>query len=647
MRNRSHFCSFLSMPMFSKEILHSLRQCVAPLRGMEQRIWRRVAVKTSMPVLCDLRRMLVVPKEYQQSIWNRIQCTLSAPGMDVLTLVRETVSASPHRQRSIWMRMQEQLVVPGGFFYNIRFVKWGVAVSVAIVVLKLMPALFVVTPISAQSRVMVFPTQGEVSISGGGTRWLNLTKEQILHEHSIIRTRDGEATVVLHDDGVIRLAPYTAIELHDLSNRPVSLDTPTLTLIHGKIWVQGLLPTHVEPLHIAMSYGDMLLHEGSVSIEEGTTVMVSVWDQRATILHDTERLPLIAGEQTWLWERSIPTVQRVAPETSEQVWVSQNLDRDAVHRRDIALLEREERIAIAGILPTSSLYPVKRVAEDIDLFLTFGKEAKVRKQLEQASRRLNEASALIVAGGEVEPLLVEYRDILQTLGDLVSDEVFAELIEQVLREDTASIAVAFPGEEGYLLKQAVLEAAATVGSDGSMHLAELEGVLVGDALMALLEHVRSGQVVAAYDGFTAIKPSIDSILAKEDLGADLRKEIKTFLSDLALSVKTRRDTVGDINASFYEDVVTYLPMSPQPPVIHLTDEEVQKIAHGIVARVLNTFNMRRSRENQLFTEIRAVRGHPDRARILRRLYQDFAEEPWYAAYVREEMKFLREEQGLL
>src|SRR3989344_7950850 len=111
----------------------------------------------------------------------------------------------------------------------------------------------------------------------------------------------------------------------------------------------------------------MRLQEGSVSIEEGTTVTVSVWDRRAIILRNTDRLPLVAGEQTWLWERNIPTVQRVAPETAEHAWVSQNLDRDAVHRRGIAMLEREERIAIAGILPTSSFYSVKRAAEDIDL----------------------------------------------------------------------------------------------------------------------------------------------------------------------------------------------------------------------------------------------------------------------------------------
>jgi len=600
--------------MFSKAILHSIRQFVVPVPGVEQRIWRRVAIQVSIPVLCELRRVLEAPNGYQ---------------------------------RSIWIRMQDQLIVPYGFFNNIRFIKWGAGMVAAVVVLKLVPALFVVTPIAAQSRVMVFPTRGEVSVSSGDTGWLNLTKEQILHEQSIVRTRDGEATVILHDDGVIRLAPYTAIELHDLSNRPVGMDSPTLTLIHGKIWVQGLLPTHVEPLHIAMSYGDMLLHEGSVSIEEGTTVTVSVWDRRAIILRNTDRLPLVAGEQTWLWERNIPTVQRVAPETAEHAWVSQNLDRDAVHRRDIALLEREERIAIAGILPTSSFYSVKRAAEDIDLLLTFGKEAKVKKQLEQASRRLNEAAALIVAGGEPEPLLIEYHNILQTLGDVVSDEGFAQLISRVLQEDTASIAVAFPGEEGSLLRQAVLEAAATVGSDGSMHLAELEGVLVGDALMALLEYVRSGQIIAAYDGFTAIKPFINSILAKEDLGSDLRKELKAFLSDFAVTLQRRRDEVGDINTTFYNEVAAYLPVSPQPPVIHLTDDEVQNIARSIVARVLNTFTMRRSRENQLFTEIRAIRGHPDRARILRRLYQDFGEEPWYAAYVREEMKFLRDEQGLL
>lgn len=613
-RNVSHFYPFLSVSMSLKEMLHSLRRCVAPPLGKEQRIWSRITVRTSVPVARDLRNLMTVPRGCQQSIWARVQ---------------------------------EQLTFAPSLFGNVRFVKWGAGVVLAMFVLKLMPAFFVATPSAAESRVMVFPTRGEVSLSSGEAGWANLAKEVVLNEHSVIRTRDGEATVVLHDDGVVRLAPYTAIELHDLSDRPVGLPGPTLTLIHGKIWVQGLLPTHVEPLHIAFSYGDVLIHDGSVSVEEGSTVMVSVWDRRAVVIHDKERLPLVAGERTWLWERNIPTVQRVVSEGVEQQWIAQNLDRDAVHRQDIALREREENLKIAGILPTSSLYSIKRAAEDLDMFLTFGKEAKVKKQLEQASRRLNEAAAMIVKGEEAESLLVEYRDVLQTLGVWALENDFKELIAQVLREDTASIAAAFPGEEGYLLKHAVLEVAATVGSGGNIQVTALEGVLLGDAVLALTDHVRSGQVGIAEDGFAAIGPFIDSVLGAEDLEADLRKELHMLLSDLAQAVQKRRNVVGDINGSFYQGVMAYLPSPGQPVVIQLTDGEVQEIAHRIFARVLDTFTMRRSRENQLWTEIKALRGHPDRARILRRLYQEFADEPWYAAYVREEMKFLREERGLL
>ena len=71
-------------------------------------------------------------------------------------------------------------------------------------VVRLSPLLFIAPHSIAQSPFMLLPTRGSVSILIGGV-WQPVTEEMSFTKSALIRTEEGEATLVLHDDGVIRL----------------------------------------------------------------------------------------------------------------------------------------------------------------------------------------------------------------------------------------------------------------------------------------------------------------------------------------------------------------------------------------------------------------------------------------------------------
>jgi hypothetical protein len=595
-------------------LLTALKKQLNPPRGAKKRIFSRVTGDIKDPVILHAVHKELSPSETQLShVWERVCMKISH-----------------------W----EDQHSPSTFFpwLSYRTVRWMAVCVIFLFFVRLVPALLLAPPTVASSAALLIPTKGEVSLSLRSGVWESVAGESMLKEGSLVRTRGGEATLILHDDGVIRLAPFTAVEVHDLTDRPLGSNSPvTVTLIHGKIWVQGLLSPHVSPLTISTSYGNIAVHEGSVSVEEGTAVVVDVWDRRAVVQRNGDWLPLVAGERTWLWEGNIPVVKKIALIDAEAQWNAQNLSRDASHRQDIAKWQHERRADIAGILPTSPLYPVKRVAERIDVLFTLGEESRLQKNLDSAQRRINEAAALIANGIEGTDLISEYQTTVLSLVDPMAEDSLAQMLEDALQESTATIAAVSPGEAGYVLKRAMLEAHAelTALSDADIKEGDSAGILLLDSLSTLLVSLDEKKVSteAFEELFAALSVLEDHSL---DMQADIRKESRTLLSALALRLKA----IGG-----YEDLLTalnpYLPVS-NTVIVELTDSEIQQIAERIAQRVLNTFTMKRSRENQLFTEIKALRGHPAQARILRRLHQTFEDQPWYAGYVREEMKNLRE-----
>jgi hypothetical protein len=326
--------------------------------------------------------------------------------------------------------------------------------------------------------------------------------------------------------------------------------------------------------------------------------------------------------------------------------VKQNLDRDAVHRREIAQMQQERRAADAGILPTSILYPVKRIAEQMDLLLTFSDEGKVRKQLAFASTRLDEATAMIAenADTDITVPLAEYRTaLLQVATGSGPDPLTQQLVAQQVSESTAAIAAVTPADSGYLIKRAVLEASASL-PDTELQKTDVEGIILVDTIDALQSAAEGGDIAQVQQTFTDLKPYLKSIKeGKTDISSATRKEAMALLGQFAQTIVDRDEETGDVDFTLLRETQEYLTPPPLPAVPSLTDEQVAAIVEQMKARIY-TYKLTRPRWNQLQAEFRSIEGNPDRGRILRALYRTLPENG-LAPYVRTEIQKLREQQG--
>ncbi|MEK7590996.1 MAG: DUF5667 domain-containing protein [Patescibacteria group bacterium] len=604
-------------------------------------------------VLRDLARSMKPESSVSSRIWSGIQSAIEPASVRPLfDRIRTILQPQLHMQEILFRRLQPRLV-PLYVPLVHRSIRWTAAFAVFLFVVRLSPLLFIAPHSIAQSPFMLLPTRGSVSILIGGV-WQPVTEEMSFTKSALIRTEEGEATLVLHDDGVIRLGPNTTVALHDTADRPdPALHDPTLTLHSGKIWMQGLVPSNITGLTLATPQGRIELHEGSFSAVAGDTVELRVWDRRVHFAHEGEEIQLLAGERTELATDMAVQTRKISPQLYDESWVVENLRRDAVHRREIAQLQHERRAAIAGILPNSRLYAVKRAAEAVDVLLTFGEQAKAEKRLAQASTRLNEAAALLVEGSEQanEPL-EEYRKMLLQIATGSGDGSLVQfMLKQELAEATADTAAALPSDDAYVLKKAVLEASAAVPGS-SVGIDDVQGVLLVDTLSSLMRSVEEGNVETAKTIFGELQPYMASLDQKDSqLSPAMRAEAKASLGTFAVALQAFEDEVGGIDEEFLADVSRYLPQVTTVAARSLSDEEVQALAQAIYNRIF-VYKQPRSRWNQLLAESRALDGHSDQGRVLRILYRTLPENG-LARYVKTEFERVKEaksgsqEQGSL
>src|SRR5690606_33149688 len=96
------------------------------------------------------------------------------------------------------------------------FLQWTAACAAFVLLIRVLPFVFLPSMTQAGSVVSVLPS-GEVHMTVAGIT-VPLEEGVELSHPALIRTLDGEATVILHDDAVLRLAPHTTIRLHDLTD---------------------------------------------------------------------------------------------------------------------------------------------------------------------------------------------------------------------------------------------------------------------------------------------------------------------------------------------------------------------------------------------------------------------------------------------
>ena len=601
------------------------------LEALKRAIWQRVSRRIEAPEELRVLQQEPVEKAVKDRVWQRVQSQITVPVADAaLSGASVQASAPTAAMQRVFRTVSQRLQPISPFTIAFTRMKWVSAFAVVALLVQMSPALLVATPTVADAKVLLLPAQSTVFIGSSGL-WQPVTSELELKPGMRIRTEKGGARIVYRDDAVLRLDDNTQVTIHDTSEHIEAAPEllPTFTLHSGRAWLQGLLPQNVRGMTLAFASSSITVHEGSVSarVQEDGFSSVTVWDRRAR-LHTASEQHRLTVSQTATVVDGTADISKLSSRAFSEDWPKKNLQMDAVHQQYIAHLQQERRAAQAGILPTSSLYGVKRAAEEWKVYLSSLGEERTQELLNLADVRLNEAAALMVSGSseqDIEAALERYRVTMQALASGSGDTVSQFLIRQNVSSTIANVSAALPSDNGYKLKKVVFEASAILPPD-VIDADSLQAALFTDTLDSLTASVEDGHAADIEETWNDLQPYLALIDGQDaSVPEDIAEQTRAILGDLAASVRDQleddvlpQDVSADILAYLPEELVTGYTITP------LTTEEIAAIADSMRERVY-TFKMTRSRDNQLRTELMSIQDHPERGRILRSLHRSLPE----------------------
>jgi hypothetical protein len=605
-------------PMF-----HNIRSALEPSQGSQARVLRRVQHHLRAARLLEHARTGVTPDaSVLHRLWARI-----AGGIDPLRTLslwqrlQQTLSPSDHLAVRLWSTFSARLEPRYAHAFVSQPVKWVAAVAIVVLTVRISPLLFLAPATVAQSSVTLFTENGNVEVLLGSL-WQPMGDELTLQSPVRVQTQSGQASIVDHDDAVFRLAPHTRIAMLDLSNRPEpAAQETTLALETGTLWVLGLVPRHIRGVVVVTSQGRVHVHEGSVSITDADGVVtLDVLNRGAVVSRHGKQLSLVAGESAVLSGDADMIAQSIASSRFQEPWVAVNLSRDAAHQREIAQLQQERRAANAGILPGSTLYPVKRLAEQVEVLLSFSEEERARKLITQANTRLNEAAALLQhqETTAAQSALQEYKDtLLHVASGSGSNQAVQNLLEkEVVEAGPAAVSAALPGDDAYALKQIVVDTIAALPVEVAK---PDEGEALLDQLAALKRQAEQGDTELAREKLSELSDSLESLNVSGSLtllSPEVRQEAKAAAEQVAAVVEGPVEGVGlTLGVPAKEEI---LPRHPSHVVRYLTPEQVVAKAQEIRGRIF-VFGTKKAQYDALEDQLSLLNRHPDRGSILREL----------------------------
>ena len=512
----------------------------------------------------------------------------------------------------------------------IRFA--SVAVVFALLI-RITPALFIVTPTQAESQSLLIPTKGFVATIDGA-EWLPITEETNLSKALTIRTgTESEATIILRDDSILRLAENTEINLRKSafdhsSNRSIA------RVIYGQVWLSSFLPeTLSRETNITIPQGNIAVKQGSISVlADPLQSSVQVFHRSANILAmgSAGSIHLVQGDQLSLLPEGSTQRHIVTKAVKNEDWTKENLSRDAVHRTQIAEKKQMHAESLAGILPTSTFYSIKRASEAIDMLLTLGEKPKNEKRLRNAETRLNEAVALLQTGEKeaTQISLEEYKEEMQKLVANTDAEA-RELLTNSLIDSNSTVSSVLPHSKLYIAKKVVLETSSTL-STSELPTTQVDLYLLSDALLNIESLISEGKIDKAYDAFNGISIVISSVLENNELNEmvvekESIKSIKNILRSIVFSLEQSKDVVSadqiKLASKMLSDVSNYLPITQIVTASTVQPEECMRA--GEILRRTNlflssvyTYKTSRAQRNEVLRQISNLPDCAESGKIL-------------------------------
>ncbi|MBT3834614.1 FecR domain-containing protein [Candidatus Peribacteria bacterium] len=516
------------------------------LKRIEGRMVKDITVKSFNPS-SDLRSE-VLNRISQNKTNEALSSTRNflSPGSNVIDILkREIIHRISGAPRGL--EIQESFAM----LFKPRLVRFASATVIFALLLRITPALFIATPTLAESQSLLIPTKGFVATIDGA-EWSPVSEQIDLSKAVTIRTgADSEATVVLRDNAILRIAENTEINLRETAF-DISANRSIARVIYGQIWVSSFLSDALSrESKITIPQGTVTIKQGSVNIladPQQSTVQVFHRSANVFATGAAGNTYLVQGDQLSLLPESQTQRHIVTSAIKNESWTKENLSRDAVHRTEIAERKQLHAESLAGILPTSAFYSVKRASEAIDLLLTIGEKPKQEKKLRNAKTRLNEAVALLKTGEKeaAQMQLDEYKSEMQEIAEN-TDADTRDLLTDSLIDSNSTVSSALPHSELYVAKKAVLETSAEL-STSELSMDQIDLYLLSDALLNIESLISEGQIENAYDAFNGISIAISSVLENNELNEvavekNSIKSIKNILRSVAFSLEQSKEVV--------------------------------------------------------------------------------------------------------
>ncbi|MSR87063.1 hypothetical protein EXS70_02720 [Candidatus Peribacteria bacterium] len=611
----------------SERLLRSVRARITPKAGAQDRV--RAMLRSEMRaahMLNQVRESLQPAPGLAARLWSAILGSVDPiRHLSLWERLRGSITPTESASSALWNRLSLRLEPAYAHAAVSRPVKWVAAFAVLLIAVRVSPFLFLAPASIASSSVTLFPTRGNVEVLIGSL-WQPMTGEVTLNSPMRLQTQEGQATVTIHDDAVFRFAENTRGQILDLSNRPESSSQETtVALEDGEMWVRGFVPKNVRGITVITAQGRIVIHEGSVSIRQsGDEVVVRVFDRSAIVSRHGHQLSLVTGEQVVLFNSDNLVGTAMDPSVFRDAWVAANLTRDAAHQREIAQLQQERLAASAGILPGTTFYRVKRLAESVDVLFSLSEEERTRKLITQANTRLNEAAALLPEGrpADVQNALQQYKEtVLQVASGSGGSEVVQSLLQsEVVDAGSATVGAALPGDPSYALKQAVDDTIASLPGD-KMVLPDVGGEALLDELYAVKRQASEGDMELAKQKLSELTESIASLNTTGALSlvsADVRAEAKAVVQQVEAVVDG--PTVGTSLSLGVPPKDLIVPEHPaRTGFLHpMKPEQVTAKAQEIRGRIF-LFSKKKAQYSVLDDQLVLLVRYPDRGSILREL----------------------------
>lgn len=609
--------------MSIEHLLQSTAKHCSATAAQKKAIKERVLTESKAETwLTRLAKLLSPTKAQVHSITNTVRSGLDRDA--TLQSVRESLSPSIALKEAIAQKMQQGLVQKANHWLQVNSYRWLAAFTAVVMVVTISPRFVVAPQIFADAEVRLAATEGTVWYTSNG-QWQTLNADVEVKPGMQVKTEEGQATISFRDDAVVRLAPFTQLSVNDTQaiggSAPELL--PTFTVKQGNIWVQGLVPSSSRGVTFALPTGFTTVYEGSFSVQVVSEAsVVSVWNKSVIVRYNSMIDRVNSSERAHLADGEL-VVDAIEQKEFAHEWVTENLAKDAVHRQYIAKLQEERLKKVAGTLPTSSLYPVKRFAERVDVLLTFNEEERLKKQLNQANNRLTEAVALLSDGSDMtqaEDSIREYQVAIDTILDSNEDGLSELLLKQSLQDIQSHTAALKPTDEAYVIKETVLKAESALRGDTQNQ------TVVLDTLDAVQSELEAGNTDLLNQNWELIvKIAEQTEVSDDDVLIEAKNITRTLqsspevLGKLSEDQRTALNTVAPIELEQQpEPTVPVRPNAPVRPTYSISE------VHNLVSQMYENiyiYTSPRGRENQLRTEMLSIKGNEEEGRLLRSLYR--------------------------